>query len=399
MPLNVSGEIGCHHLSADDEVVSHVAVSADSTTALAAVEETVYVLNLRAGKQFFRLQGHESGVTGVVPMGRWPSPRTSTTRMSLWDVRARRGLFWVAGTRDVRPRPHVGPEGTQAVSVSSQPTDLRRTGTCRPVSRLAASARGRADAGRFSPGRQPARDRHGRRAGVPVGPADGTAAAGVEECRTARSRRLAFRRDGQRVLAARVPGGAVRPGASGIIRGRRVLPQGGGAGPVKCNALAFCPDGERLLCGGGPVSETSREDPDVQILVHAGVRPAHPQLAGSPVALPGPHEETPRPGPAQLLKGELLAGPWRPSTASRCRRTARAGFPAGTTAASRSGYSAERLDGPGVPSPSGSSRKDTRLSSPLSSRARRSLPLRRRSTPSARRRSATWRLRRGSPRA
>ena len=37
------------------------------------------------------------------------------------------------------------------------------------------------------------------------------------------------------------------------------------------------------------------------------------------------------------------------------------------------------------------------LSSPLSSRARRSLPLRRQSTPSARRRSATWRLRRGSP--
>jgi hypothetical protein len=37
------------------------------------------------------------------------------------------------------------------------------------------------------------------------------------------------------------------------------------------------------------------------------------------------------------------------------------------------------------------------LSSPLSSRARRSLPLRRHSTPSARRRSATWRLRRGSP--
>ena len=48
-----------------------------------------------------------------------------------------------------------------------------------------------------------------------------------------------------------------------------------------------------------------------------------------------------------------------------------------------------------VPSPSGYSV----LSSPLSSRARRSLPLRRRSTPSARRRSATWRLRRGSPRA
>jgi hypothetical protein len=39
------------------------------------------------------------------------------------------------------------------------------------------------------------------------------------------------------------------------------------------------------------------------------------------------------------------------------------------------------------------------LSSRLSSRARRSLPLRRQSTPSARRRSATWRLRRGSPRA
>src|SRR3972149_5509124 len=37
------------------------------------------------------------------------------------------------------------------------------------------------------------------------------------------------------------------------------------------------------------------------------------------------------------------------------------------------------------------------LSSPLSSRARRSLPLRRRSTPSARRRPATRRLRRGSP--
>ena len=38
------------------------------------------------------------------------------------------------------------------------------------------------------------------------------------------------------------------------------------------------------------------------------------------------------------------------------------------------------------------------LSSPLSSRARQSLPLRRRSTPSARRRPATGRLRRGSPR-
>src|SRR4051794_298223 len=48
-----------------------------------------------------------------------------------------------------------------------------------------------------------------------------------------------------------------------------------------------------------------------------------------------------------------------------------------------------------VPSPSGYSV----LSSPLSSPARRSLPLRRQSTPSARRRSATWRLRRGSPRA
>ena len=38
------------------------------------------------------------------------------------------------------------------------------------------------------------------------------------------------------------------------------------------------------------------------------------------------------------------------------------------------------------------------LRSPLSSPARRSLPLRWHSTPSARRRSATWRLRRGSPR-
>jgi hypothetical protein len=37
------------------------------------------------------------------------------------------------------------------------------------------------------------------------------------------------------------------------------------------------------------------------------------------------------------------------------------------------------------------------FSSPLSSRAQRSLPLRRHSTPSARRRLATWRLRRGSP--
>src|SRR5215217_9734601 len=37
------------------------------------------------------------------------------------------------------------------------------------------------------------------------------------------------------------------------------------------------------------------------------------------------------------------------------------------------------------------------LSSPLSSGARRSLPLRWQSTPSARRRSATWPLRRGSP--
>jgi low temperature requirement protein LtrA len=38
------------------------------------------------------------------------------------------------------------------------------------------------------------------------------------------------------------------------------------------------------------------------------------------------------------------------------------------------------------------------ISSPPSSRVRRSLPRRRRSTPSARRTSATWRLRRGSPR-
>ena len=37
------------------------------------------------------------------------------------------------------------------------------------------------------------------------------------------------------------------------------------------------------------------------------------------------------------------------------------------------------------------------LSSPLSSRARRFVPRRRQSTPSERRRSATWRLRRGSP--
>src|SRR5829696_6315203 len=37
------------------------------------------------------------------------------------------------------------------------------------------------------------------------------------------------------------------------------------------------------------------------------------------------------------------------------------------------------------------------LSSPPSSRARRSLPLRWQSTPSAQTRSATWRLRRGSP--
>ena len=53
--------------------------------------------------------------------------------------------------------------------------------------------------------------------------------------------------------------------------------------------------------------------------------------------------------------------------------------------------------GPGIRDSLGS--RHSVLSSPLSSPARRSLPLRRRSTPSARRRSATWRLRRGSPRA
>jgi len=46
----------------------------------------------------------------------------------------------------------------------------------------------------------------------------------------------------------------------------------------------------------------------------------------------------------------------------------------------------------------GSFRSWFELTSPLSSRVRRSLPLRRRSTRSVRRRSATWRLRRGSPR-
>jgi hypothetical protein len=67
-----------------------------------------------------------------------------------------------------------------------------------------------------------------------------------------------------------------------------------------------------------------------------------------------------------------------------------------------SSYSARRMRSLGLPelrkTPRRGSVASSVLSSPLSSQARRSLPLRRQSTPSARTRSATWRLRRGSPR-
>jgi hypothetical protein len=77
--------------------------------------------------------------------------------------------------------------------------------------------------------------------------------------------------------------------------------------------------------------------------------------------------------------------------------------PEDLAAGTRSAHNGARSRHAGRPRPDRQSRlgrgpaASSVLSSPLSSRARRSLSLRRQSTPSARRRSATWRLRRGSP--
>jgi WD40 repeat protein len=304
MPLHVSGEIGCHHLSAHDEVVSHVAVSADSTTALAAVEDTVYVLNLRAGKQFFRLQGHESSVTSVAisPEATFAVSADQHNRMLLWDVRARRALAWLQGHSMRVHDLTFAPEGTQALSVSADGLALFwdvQTGqqlggirTGEALTRAAFSLDGSLLATGTQNGRVFLWDRRtGALRQDLKNPPDGPIAA------------LAFRRDGQRVLAA----GLLRGRASwrfwDYSREKGRYRKAGGAGPVKCRALAFCPDGERLLCGGGPVCEKSREDPDVQIwstpdyVLRTG-------SGGESRRFPGHMKKRPGLG-AQLLKGEL----------------------------------------------------------------------------------------------
>jgi hypothetical protein len=105
-----------------------------------------------------------------------------------------------------------------------------------------------------------------------------------------------------------------------------------------------------------------------------------------PAFVSGRPPTTPR-GPTPCLLGSLASWRLRWCAASRRRSC---GAPSGWRQPGCSVRSTAEVLGRGPVACSV-------LSSPLSSRARRSLPRRRRSTPSARRRSATWCLRRGLP--
>jgi WD40 repeat protein len=303
-PLSVSGEIGCHHLSTHDEVISRVAVSADSTAALATIDDTIYLLNLRAGKQFSRLRGHESEVVSVAlsPDASLAISADDHNRMLLWDVPARRALLRLQGHSMRVHDLTFAPEGTQAVSVSADGLALwwdvssgQQLGGLRvgeALTRAVFSPDGKSLATGTDSGRVLLWDRAtGELRQELKNPPDGPIEA------------LAFGRDGQRILAAAILRGRAAWCFWDYTREKRRYRKAGGAGPVKCHALAFCPDGERLLCGGGPICEKSREDPDVEIWS----TPVYVLRTGSGSEsrrFPGHMKKRPGLG-MQLLKGEL----------------------------------------------------------------------------------------------
>ncbi len=151
-------------------------------------------------------------------------------------------------------------------------------------------------------------------------------------------------------------------------------------------SLPFCidwlPDG-RLLIVSGREGHLLRREPDGSLVTHADLSGLSEHPWNDIVVDGRGNAESACPGPPSLGRHSAMQK-WRGRSAD---------LPTGARSRHRGTPLADRGSRLGR-GPVASSV----LSSPLSSRARRSLPLRRQSTPSARRRPATWRLRRGSPR-
>jgi WD40 repeat protein len=259
--LQMHGEIGCHYLTPYDAVVSCVTFAPDCSFGLAAVANTVYVMNLRGGKQYFRLEGHRSEVccVGLGPDGRLALSGAVDGGLLLWDVGSRRGLCWLEGHRGAVNSVCFASHGAFALSAGEDGTArLWEVASAREVYRFRDEEPLTCAA--FSPDASM----------ILVGTVNGNLALWdvrsgqlLQDLKKPPGRRigaLAFRGDGRRILAAGVGGGVAwgawdKGSPSNPDRYRKVAE----GYKKRLHAAAFCPDGFRFLAGGDPIVETDRE--------------------------------------------------------------------------------------------------------------------------------------------
>ncbi|MCI0459956.1 MAG: hypothetical protein L0Z62_23645 [Gemmataceae bacterium] len=96
--LYAGGELSCFRLGSG-KVIHILAVSANGAVGLAAIDRTVYVLNIRQGRKYFRLEGHKAPLEGLAVSrdGALAASGDPTGAMVLWDLATRKPRWSLRG--------------------------------------------------------------------------------------------------------------------------------------------------------------------------------------------------------------------------------------------------------------------------------------------------------------
>ncbi len=117
----VSGELGRLSLGSEAGPISCLAYAADHTSALAAVDDTIHILDLEAQKRLGNFRKHRDSVTclAISPDSSQVLSGDEDGGLLLWDLEEERGLRWLEGHKGELTSVAFSPNGLYGVSGSA----------------------------------------------------------------------------------------------------------------------------------------------------------------------------------------------------------------------------------------------------------------------------------------
>jgi WD40 repeat protein len=118
--LSFVGELGCFKLSREKEAIPCVTYAPDDHYALAGMEESVCVLDVKEGKKAAKFRKHSRPVTALAfsPDGRFALSGDEGAGIALWEVAGTRFIKWLDGHREGITCVAFTPDGRQALSAA-----------------------------------------------------------------------------------------------------------------------------------------------------------------------------------------------------------------------------------------------------------------------------------------